>query len=212
MAWPPIPSAWRLEGHRGSLGTMALDDPILAFGTAADLDSWLERNNAASSGIWLKIAKKDSGVESVSYAEALDVALCHGWIDGLKRGLDDASWLQRFTPRTTRSKWSRVNCEKAEALLRRGALRPAGLRQIELAKADGRWEAAYHGMRTAAVPDDLAAAIAATPAAAAFFENLDRRNRYAMIYRVNDAKRDETRRRRIEQFVGMLSEGRKLYP
>jgi uncharacterized protein YdeI (YjbR/CyaY-like superfamily) len=191
---------------------MALDDPIIAFGTAADLDNWLERNHATSSGIWLKIAKKDSGVESVSYVEALDVALCHGWIDGQKRGLDDTYWLQRFTPRTTRSKWSRANCEKAEALLRRGALRPAGVRQVELAKADGRWEGAYHGMRTAAVPDDLAAAIAATPAAAAFFENLDRRNRYAMIYRVNDAKRDETRRRRIEQFVAMLSEGRKLYP
>jgi uncharacterized protein YdeI (YjbR/CyaY-like superfamily) len=140
---------------------MAADDPIIAFATDTDLESWLDGNHSTSSGIWLKIAKKGSGIDSVSYTEALDVALCFGWIDGQKRGLDDACWLQRFTPRTTRSKWSTVNCDKVEGLIHRGAMRPAGLRQVELAKADGRWDAAYPGMRTATVPEDLAAAIAA---------------------------------------------------
>lgn len=191
---------------------MAEENETVAFATRAEFDAWLETNHASSPGIWLRIARKDSGVDSVSYAEALTVALCYGWIDGQKRAGDDTFWLQRFTPRTARSKWSRVNRDKAEALIAEGAMKPAGLRQVELARADGRWEAAYAGMSTAVVPDDLAAALAAVPAAAAFFDTLDRRNRYSILYRVQDAKRPETRQRRIAQFVTMLAEGRKPNP
>lgn len=191
---------------------MAEENETVAFATRAEFDGWLETNHASSPGIWLRIARKDSGVDSVSYAEALTVALCYGWIDGQKRAGDDTFWLQRFTPRTARSKWSRVNRDKAEALIAEGAMKPAGLRQVELARADGRWEAAYAGMSTAVVPDDLAAALAAVPAAAAFFDTLDRRNRYSILYRVQDAKRPETRQRRIAQFVTMLAEGRKPNP
>lgn len=189
---------------------MAEENETVAFATRAEFDAWLETNHASSPGIWLRIARKDSGVDSVSYAEALTVALCYGWIDGQKRAGDDTFWLQRFTPRTARSKWSRVNRDKAEALIAEGAMKPAGLRQVELARADGRWEAAYAGMSTAVVPDDLAAALAAVPAA--FFDTLDRRNRYSILYRVQDAKRPETRQRRIAQFVTMLAEGRKPNP
>jgi uncharacterized protein YdeI (YjbR/CyaY-like superfamily) len=174
--------------------------------------AWLDEHHRKSSGIWLKIAKKGSGEKSVSYAEAIDVAICYGWIDGQKRALDDDHWLQRFTVRSPRSKWSKVNRDKAEAFIAAGEMTPAGLEQVDLAKADGRWEAAYEGMKTAGVPPDFDAAMKAVPKAESFFETLDRHNRFAMIYRVQDAKRPETRQRRIEQYVQMLSEGRKLHP
>ncbi len=188
------------------------DDEIIAFADAGDILTWLDKHHQSWPGIWLKLAKKGSGVDSVTYVEALEVALCFGWIDGQKRSLDEHFWLQRFSPRTARSKWSKVNREKVEALMAAGSVRPAGLQQVELAKADGRWDAAYEGMRTATVPDDFASALGAAPAAAVYFETLDRHNRYAMLHRVQDAKRAETRQRRIEQFVSMLAEGRSLYP
>ncbi|MFF0304774.1 YdeI family protein [Streptomyces sp. NPDC004562] len=188
------------------------DLEIVAFESAEAFQAWLGENHAVSPGIWLKLRKKSPGVVALDYAEALDVALCYGWIDGQKAGLDDQWWLQRFTPRTARSKWSKVNRDKVAALIEQGRMRPAGQAEIDRAKADGRWDAAYDSSRTAAVPDDLAAALAAEPAAAEFFEALDRQNRYAILYRVQDAKKPETRARRIEKFVAMLAKGEKLHP
>jgi uncharacterized protein YdeI (YjbR/CyaY-like superfamily) len=162
--------------------------------------------------VWLKLAKAGTGIASVTYAEALEVALCHGWIDGQKGGFDDEFWLQRFTPRKPRSRWSRINRDKATALIERGEMEPAGLREVDAAKADGRWDAAYEGQRTATVPEDLQRALDANPAAAAFFSTLDGANRYAILYRVQDAKKPETRARRIDKYVAMLAAGEKLHP
>ncbi|MEV4567738.1 YdeI/OmpD-associated family protein [Nonomuraea sp. NPDC049419] len=186
--------------------------PIIAFPSQEAFEKWLEAEYEGSAGLWLQIAKKESGIPSVTYAEALDVALCFGWIDGQKAAFDDEHWLQRFTPRQARSKWSKVNRGRAEQLIAAGRMRPAGLAQIAAAKADGRWEAAYAGQKTATVPDDLQAALDAEPAAAQFFATLDSRNRYSILYRVNDAKKPETRAARIEKFVAMLRENQKIHP
>ncbi len=142
---------------------MAAELPILLFATPAELEGWLEENHAACDGIWLKIAKKGAPEPSVTYAEALELALCFGWIDSQKRGHDETHFLQRFTPRRPRGKWSRINREKAEALIADGAMRPTGLAEVEAAKADGRWDAAYEGQRTAKVPDDLQRELDASP-------------------------------------------------
>ena len=190
---------------------MADDLPIVLFESPAALEAWLEENHAASEGIWLKIAKKDSGVRSVSYAEALEVSLCFGWIDSQKRGHDEKHFLQRFTPRRPRGRWSRINRDKAEQLIAAGAMRPAGLAEVEAAKADGRWEAAYEGQRNATVPDDLQRELDASPAAREFFATLSSSNRYAIIYRLNDAKRPETRERRLRKFVEMLERGEGIH-
>jgi uncharacterized protein YdeI (YjbR/CyaY-like superfamily) len=173
--------------------------------------AWLADEHERSDGVWLKIAKKAAGLDSVSYAEALEVALCYGWIDGQKRAFDDDHWLQRFTPRTARSKWSQINRQKATELIDRGAMKPAGLREVQRAKADGRWEAAYEGQSAATVPDDLRQALEGDPAALAFFAALDGRNRYAILHRVQDAKKPETRARRVEKYVAMLAAGEKIY-
>jgi uncharacterized protein YdeI (YjbR/CyaY-like superfamily) len=186
--------------------------PVMAFESRAEFAGWLAREHAASAGIWLAIAKKGSGRPTISYAEAVEVALCHGWIDGQKRPLDDAAWLQRFIPRRKGSRWSKINRDKALELVERGEMRPAGLREIELAQADGRWDAAYASQRTITVPDDLQAALGADPGARAFFETLDGANRYAVLYRVHEAKRPETRARRIRTLVAMLAEHRTIHP
>jgi uncharacterized protein YdeI (YjbR/CyaY-like superfamily) len=188
------------------------DLPVLPFPSAEAWERWLEENHARSDGLWLKIAKKASGVESVTHAEALEAALCFGWIDGQRDRLDETWFLQRFTPRRSRSRWSQVNREKAEELIAQGRMRPAGLREVERAKDDGRWEAAYPSASRIEVPDDLRAALDAVPAAAELFERLDGTNRYAILYRVHDAKRPETRARRIERFVAMLARGEKPHP
>jgi uncharacterized protein YdeI (YjbR/CyaY-like superfamily) len=190
---------------------MADDLPILHFAAPADLEQWLEANAADSPGLWLKIAKKGAPEPSVTYAEALELALCFGWIDSQKRGLDDTHFLQRFTPRRPRGRWSKINREKAEALEAAGALRPAGAAEVAAAKADGRWEAAYEGAATAKVPDDLQRALDANPAAAAFFAGLDGANRYAITYRLAEAKRPETRERRLRKFLAMLERGEKIH-
>jgi uncharacterized protein YdeI (YjbR/CyaY-like superfamily) len=190
---------------------MADELPILLFATSPDLEAWLEKNHAESDGFWLKIAKKGSGEVSISYVEALESALCFGWIDSQKRGHDEKFFLQRFTPRRPRGKWSRINREKAEALVAAGAMRPTGLAEVEAAKADGRWEAAYEGQRTAKVPEDLQRELDASPRAAEFFAGLDSANRYAVIYRLNDAKKPETRERRLRRFVAMLERGEKIH-
>ncbi|WTJ77425.1 YdeI/OmpD-associated family protein [Kitasatospora sp. NBC_01539] len=192
---------------------MAQELDIIAFASADDFDAWLGGHHASSPGIWLKLRRKTPGVVSLDYAQALDVALCHGWIDGRKaRSEEDGWWLQRFTPRSARSRWSRINRDKALALIEQGRMRPAGLAEVERARADGRWEAAYDSARTAEVPEDLSAALRAEPAAAAAFEAIDRQNRYAILYRVQEAKRPETRARRIATYVAMLAEGRTIHP
>jgi uncharacterized protein YdeI (YjbR/CyaY-like superfamily) len=186
------------------------DQPIVAFASRAEWEAWLAEHHADVDGVWLTVAKK--GVDGVSYAEAVEVALCYGWIDGQARGLDERHWLQRYTPRRAASKWSKINRAKAQALIESGAMQPAGLREVERAKADGRWEAAYDGQAAATVPDDLQAALDADPQARAFFDALNATNRYSIVYRVNDAKRPETRARRIAKYVAMCAAGEKIYP
>ena len=185
--------------------------PVVAFGTPDALAAWLPAHEG-STGLWVKFAKKGAPEQTISYDQAVDVALCHGWIDGQKRSMDEHYWLQRFTPRRRRSRWSAINCTKAEALIAEGRMQAAGLREVEAAKADGRWEAAYPGQSSAAVPPDLQAALDDEPDAAAFFASLDRGNRYAILYRIHDAKRPETRQRRIATFVAMLSAHETIHP
>lgn len=188
------------------------DLPILSFESTSDWRKWLDNQHGSAAGVWLKIAKKDAGVASVTYDDALSVALCYGWIDGQKKPFEDGWWLQRFTPRKSGSKWSKTNRQKVQELIDSGAMRPAGQREVDAAIADGRWAAAYDGARTATVPDDLAAALADNKAAVDFFATLDSRNRYAILYRVQDAKKPETRARRIQKFVAMLADADKIYP
>jgi uncharacterized protein YdeI (YjbR/CyaY-like superfamily) len=188
------------------------DLPVLEFPSQAEWTAWLEEHHAAAPGVWLRIAKKGAAEPTVTYQDALRAALCYGWIDGQKRPFDAAHWLQRFSPRSPRSRWSKRNTELAEQLTAQGAMRPAGLREIEAAKADGRWEAAYAGPRTASVPPDFERELSRRPRARAFFESLDSANRYAILYRLAEAKRPETRARRLETFVTMLEAGQKLHP
>ena len=185
--------------------------PIVPFASEKAWETWLEKHHADSPGVWVKLAKLDSGIPSVTYAQALDVALCYGWIDGQKDALDAEYWLQRFTPRGARSKWSKINCGKVEALLAAGRMKPAGLRELEAARADGRWEAAYAGAKTITVPEDLLRALDANPKAKAFFATLKSANRYAILYRLHEAKKPETRARRLEKFVAMLEAGETLH-
>jgi uncharacterized protein YdeI (YjbR/CyaY-like superfamily) len=186
--------------------------PIISFASGEDWERWLEEHYASSDGLWVKIAKKGSDVASVTYAETLEVALCYGWIDSQKAGFDEVHWLQRFTPRRPRSKWSKANRDKAEELIARGLMKPAGLKEVERAKTDGRWDAAYAGQRAMTIPDDLRLALAKNERAREFFASLDSRNRYAILYQIEDAKKPETRARRIEKFIAMLTDGKKLYP
>jgi uncharacterized protein YdeI (YjbR/CyaY-like superfamily) len=190
---------------------MADELPVLLFASPAELEAWLEHNHDSSEGLWLKLAKKGVEPPSVTYAEALELALCFGWIDSQKRGHDDRHFLQRFTPRRPRGRWSKINREKAEALIASGAMRPTGLAEVAAAKGDGRWEAAYAGARTIEVPDDLRRELDASPAARESFEALDGANRYAILYRLEEAKRPETRRRRLQKFVTMLERGEKIH-
>jgi len=190
---------------------MADDLPVHLFTARSELEAWLEDNHGSSLGFWLKIAKKGSGVESVNYAEALELALCFGWIDSQKRGLDESFFLQRFTPRRPRGKWSQINRAKVEELIAAGEMRSAGLAEVEAAKADGRWDAAYAGQRAATVPDDLQRELDRNQAARDFFAKLDSANRYAILYRLQEAKRAETRERRLRKFIGMLERGEKIH-
>lgn len=190
----------------------SVDDDGIAFATADEWERWLEGNHAEADGVWVKIAKKGTGIESVRYPEVLVSALCFGWIDARRQGLDDQWFLQRFTPRRARSPWSKINREHAERLIAEGRMRPAGLAEVERAKADGRWDAAYDGQARMAVPDDLQVELEARPAAKAFFEGLDSRNRYAILYRLQEAKKPETRARRLDKFVAMLEAEEKIHP
>jgi uncharacterized protein YdeI (YjbR/CyaY-like superfamily) len=185
--------------------------PIVSFANARAWSNWLATNHASSRGVWLKIAKKGATSASITYVEALEVALAWGWIDGQKGKLDEAWWIQRFTRRGPKSIWSKVNREKAVALIETGNMKPPGLAEVERAKRDGRWEAAYESQSRATVPPDLAKALAANPRAARFFETLESHNRYAVLFRIHTAKKAETRAMRIEKFVAMLAKHEKVH-
>ncbi len=186
--------------------------PIIPFASSDAWEAWLEEHHTASDGLWLKIAKKGSGLETVTYDQAVESALCYGWIDGQVRKFDECYYLQRFTPRRPRSKCSKVNRKKVTELMNRGEMKAAGLREVERAKADGRWNAAYDAPSTATVPEDLLRELEKNEKAREFFSELDGRNRYAILYQIQDAKRPETRARRIVKYVAMLAEQKKLYP
>lgn len=192
--------------------TIQPDLPIIPFASADAWEAWLEEHHEASGGLWLKIAKKGSGIDTVSYAQALEAALCYGWIDSQKASFDDSYFLQRFTPRRPRSKWSKVNRNKVTELIERGAMKQAGLREVERARADGRWDAAYDAPSTATVPDDLRRELEYNEKARDFFATLDSANRYAILYRIQEAKKPETRARRIDKYVAMLADHKKPYP
>src|SRR6266487_4085624 len=168
--------------------TSAPNDTVVAFASKGAWEAWLAKEHARSDGVWLKIAKKASGIATVSHPEALEAALCYGWIDALRRPLDDQYFLQRFTPRRMRSRWSKINREAADKLIVEGKMKPAGMREVERAKADGRWDAAYASQKTITVPADLERALRKNAKARKYFETLDSRNRYAILYRVQDAK------------------------
>ena len=189
--------------------TLPTDLPVLGFADQPALEEWLEAEHASAPGLYVKLAKKGAGVPSVTYAELVESALCFGWIDGRSNRLDDRFYLQRITPRRSRSVWSQKNVEAAEELIRAGRMRPAGLAAVEAARADGRWERAYAGAATITVPDDLAAALAAEPAAQEAFATLDGTNRYAVLWRVHTAASPATRAGRIAALVQMLAEGRR---
>ncbi len=184
----------------------------MAFETQAAWEAWLDECHTSSPGVWLKIAKKRAASPTISYPDALESALCFGWIDGQKAPLDEHFWLQKFTPRRPRSVWSRVNREKALALLAAGRMRAEGQRQIELAQGDGRWDAAYESQRTIAVPPDFQSALEGNPEAAQFFRTLDSTNRYAILWRIHQAKKPDTRTARIQRFIGMLSRHERIHP
>jgi len=188
------------------------DSPRRLFKSKQDWAGWLEKNHEKSAGVWLRVGKKDSGVRSVSYKEALDVALCYGWIDGQKRPEDEMTWLQRFVPRSNTSIWSKINRETALGLIASGEMKAAGLEAIEKARENGRWEAAYDSPKGATVPSDLQAALDGNVRAKAFFESLARVNRYAVLWRIQTVKKAETRARKIREFVRMLEKGEKIHP
>ena len=188
------------------------DSSIRLFTSRHDWDVWLEKEHRKSTGLWLRIARKDSNVKSVTYQEALDTALCYGWIDGQKRPESEHFWLQRFLPRSKISLWSKINRNKALSLIANGEMKSAGMEAIENARTDGRWDAAYDSPSAATVPDDFQAALDSNPRAVEFFKTLDRANRYAILWRIQTAKRAETRARRIQQFVAMLKRHEKIHP
>jgi uncharacterized protein YdeI (YjbR/CyaY-like superfamily) len=187
------------------------EQPIIAFTGPAEFSRWLERHHADHPGIWMRIFKKASVQPSITYAEALEEALCHGWIDGQKQRSDETSWLQKFTRRGPRSVWSKVNVGHVERLTLAGRMRPAGLAAVAAAQADGRWEKAYHSSRTAEMPEDFLQELARSPKARAFFETITKANRYAIFYRLQSAKRPETRARRLRDFIAMLERGETLH-
>jgi uncharacterized protein YdeI (YjbR/CyaY-like superfamily) len=186
-------------------------EPVRLFKTQVEWALWLEKNHRQSKGLWLRLAKKGSGLRSVSYSEALEVALCYGWIDGQKRGEGAEAWLQRFLPRTAKSIWSRINREKADALMVAGRMKHAGLEAVEAAKIDGRWDAAYDSPKAAIVSLEFQAALDASPRARGFFAVLDGANRYAVLFRIQTAKKPETRERKIHELVEMLERGETIH-
>jgi|HubBroStandDraft_1064217.scaffolds.fasta_scaffold196755_2 uncharacterized protein YdeI (YjbR/CyaY-like superfamily) len=198
----------RLDSEVGKLD----GSPVRLFKSKQDWAAWLKKNHRKSAGLWLRLAKKDSRLRSVSYQEALEVALCYGWIDGQKKAESEQAWLQKFLTRSSQSIWSKINRDKALALIASGGMKAAGLEAIENAKKNGRWDAAYDSPSAATVPGDFQAALDLNPRAAAFFKTLDRANRYAVLWRIQTVKKVETRAHKIEQLIGMLAREEKLHP
>jgi uncharacterized protein YdeI (YjbR/CyaY-like superfamily) len=194
-----------------SRGTPPPELPSLSFANPRAFESWLSKNHAKSNGLWIRMAKKSSGIVSITYPEAVETALCWGWIDGQNRRIDESWFAQKFTPRRPRSVWSKINCEKATALIAAGRMKPAGLAEVDRAKEDGRWGRAYDSPSRAKVPEDLAAALAKNAKASAFFERLDSRNRFAILHRIQTAKKPATRARRIREFVKLLTRREKIF-
>jgi uncharacterized protein YdeI (YjbR/CyaY-like superfamily) len=190
---------------------MLKDIPVMLFQTQKAWATWLDTNHTKSSGVWLRLAKRASAIKSVSYSEGVEVALCYGWIDGQKESYDESSWLQKFTPRSDRSIWSKINREKAQELIKGGKMKRAGLQAIENARQNGRWEAAYDSPSGASVPSDFQAELDKSPAAKAFFLTLNGGNRYAILFRLQTARRAETRARRIQEFISMLEKKETLH-
>jgi uncharacterized protein YdeI (YjbR/CyaY-like superfamily) len=185
--------------------------PTIPFESKKKWADWLARQHDKSAGVWLKLGKKGTGIPSITYEEALDVALCYGWIDGQKGSFDDKYWLQKFTPRGSKSIWSKINTGKAEKLIASGEMKPAGLKAIELAKRDGRWAAAYESQKIISIPTDFQAALDKNKKAKAFFATLNSANRYSFLFRIQTARKAETRAKRIRQFVEMLEKGGKFH-
>ena len=190
---------------------MKADYPILPFANKKKWTDWLAKQHAKSVGVWLKLAKKDSGIASVTYDEAVESALCYGWIDGQKKGFDDKYWLQKFTPRGQKSIWSKINTEKAERLIKSGEMKPAGLKAIEAAKKDGRWAQAYESQKNISVPQDFQSVLNKNKKARAFFDTLKSSERYSFLFRIHTAKKAETRAKLIQRFVGMLEKNEKVH-
>ena len=188
-----------------------VDNPIRLFATSADWEEWLEKSHGKSPGLWLRLAKKGSALRSVSYAEALEVALCYGWIDGQKRGEGEDAWLQRFLPRTAKSIWSKINRDKALALIANRKMKTAGLAAVQAAKKNGQWRVAYDSPKGAKVPPDFQAALDASPKAQEFFLNLDNANRYAVLFRIQTVKKADTRARKIREFIAMLERNERIH-
>ncbi|MBN8582645.1 MAG: YdeI/OmpD-associated family protein [Anaerolineae bacterium] len=184
--------------------------PTLPFESKKKFADWLAKNHDKSAGLWLKIAKKTTGISTVTYAEAVDVALCYGWIDGQKGSFDEQYFLQKFTPRRPKSIWSKINVEKVAGLIASGEMKPAGLKAVEAAKQDGRWDAAYASQKNIVVPADFQSALEKNKKAKAFFETLTGSRRYSFLFRIETAKKAETREKRIIQFVEMLAKGEML--
>ena len=199
------------SGSKSSAAADANAGPPLLFEDQGAWFFWLRKNHATSSGVWLRIAKKGAVVRSVSYLQAVECALCFGWIDGQKKSDNESYWLQRFTPRSEKSIWSKINREKAIRLIELGQMNAAGLREVERAKSDGRWDGAYDSQSGATIPADFQAVLNKTPRAKAFFATLDSRNRYAVLFRIQTAKKAETRAKRIKQFAKMLSQHERIY-
>ncbi len=187
------------------------DDKMRSFATPAALRAWLRRNHAREAEVWIKFFRKSSGVESISWEEAVIEAIAWGWIDAVMKPLDDTAWLHRFTPRKPGSAWSKKNCRHAERLIASGRMQPAGMTHVEAARADGRWDKAYAGQSDFQMPADFVEAVAKNPAAQAMFETLNRKNLFALYYRLHTAKKPETRQRRMDDFVAMLARGEKLH-
>ncbi len=186
--------------------------PVISFETSGKWESWLAKNHGKLDGLWLKIFKKGSGRKTVTYAQALDAALCYGWIDGRKNGYDEKAWLQKFTPRRSKSPWSKINTRHAERLIKAGRMKGPGLKAVEEAKKDGRWKAAYDSPGASSVSEDFLKALAGNKKAGEFFKTLNKANTYAIAYRLQTAKKPETREKRIAVFLGMLAKGKKLHP
>jgi uncharacterized protein YdeI (YjbR/CyaY-like superfamily) len=194
-----------------SASSVRPQDPTRAFKDANAWESWLGKNHAAADGIWIRLAKKASGTKSITYPEAVEVALCYGWIDGLKRPESATTWLQRFTPRRRRSIWSEINRNKALGLIAGGRMKPAGLEEVERAKRDGRWDAAYASPKSATMPPDFQAELNRHPNAKAFFKTLSRTNTYAILWRLHTAKKAETRAKRMRSFIERLEKGEAIH-